>query len=144
MSLSKQYLCGQKRVLHFDPHALSVALQDACPDVILAFLLGSSKDGCVGIGSDIDLALYTENKPQFNLCGKAQEVLSKIAPDAHYDIGFLKTAEPVYRFEALKGRLLFARNRQVYLDFFSRTCREFEFQIADYKRQHGYRMTAHG
>ena len=65
--------------------------------------------------------------------------MSERAPGAYCDIGFLNHAEPVYRFEALRGRLLFTRNVETYLRFFSLTCREYESQLADYERQYRYR-----
>ena len=63
-----------------------------------------------------------------------------LVADADPDIGILNGAEPIYRFEALKGRLLFCRDEERYLDFFSLTCREYESQIADYERQRRYRL----
>ena len=63
-------------------------------------------------------------------------------PGGNGEIGFLNDAEPVYRFEALKGRLLFTRDRNEYLSFFALTCREYESQLVDYERQYRYRMGA--
>ena len=65
-----------------------------------------------------------------------------MAPRAEADVGFLNRAEPVYRFEALKGKVLFCRDQETYVKFFSLTCREYESQIADYERQRQYRIEA--
>jgi len=58
----------------------------------------------------------------------------------HHNNIVFDRAEPAYRFEALKGRLLFARDHERFLDAFSLACREYESQIYDYERQAGYRL----
>ena len=65
--------------------------------------------------------------------------MRSVVPDVRCDIGILNSAEPIYRFEALKGRLLFARDQERYVTFFSKTCREYESQMFDYERQLKYR-----
>ena len=142
MSLSKQHLSSHTQPLHVDVAALGQALSATCPEVAFAFLMGSSKDGCVAVGSDIDVALYVEGKASWDLYTRVEEVVARFASGAHCDAGLLKNAEPVYRYEALKGRLLFARDHEAYVRFFSLTCREYEWQLADYERQYRYRMEA--
>lgn len=128
--------------MNFDVEQLAIALKDACPEAIFALLHGSAKDGWVGPDSDIDIALYLEGKPELELYGNAQSAVAVVAPQAEADIGILNCAEPVYRFEALKGRLLFCRDQETYLSFFTRTCRDYEEQIASYERQRKYRLAA--
>jgi predicted nucleotidyltransferase len=128
--------------MEFDMEQLAVALNTACPEVIFALLHGSAKDGRVGTDSDVDVALFLEDAPNLELYRRAQDAVHSVIPDAEADIGVLNHAEPVYRFEALKGRLLFCRDQETYLSFFTRTCREYEEQIADYERQHKYRLAA--
>jgi len=140
MSLSKRHLSTHKEPLQFDVDEFGAHLREACPEVLFAFLMGSSKDGRVEVGSDIDLSLYVKEKPSLELLGKVQDIAADFAPGVHCDIGFLNRSEPIYRFEALKGRLLFTRDREAYVRFFSMTCREYESQRFDYERQHRYRM----
>ncbi|MBW8014690.1 MAG: nucleotidyltransferase domain-containing protein [Planctomycetes bacterium] len=128
--------------MKFDTDKLSNALQSACPGVIFAFLHGSAKDGCVNPGSDIDIALYLSGAASLEIYTAAADAVRQVSPDAEPDIGILNNAEPIYRFEALKGKLLFSRDMETYLYFFSLTCREYESQIADYQRQHKYRLQA--
>jgi hypothetical protein len=47
------------------------------------------------------------------------------------------------RFEPLKGRLLFARDMNRFLDAYSLACREYESQMRDYERQARYRLQRH-
>ncbi len=143
MSLTNRHLSRHKKPIDFDPDSLALALEEACPEALFAFLLGSSINGHVSVGSDLDLALFMNGKMSLNLLDRVQTVVERFLPGVHCDIGSLRNAEPIYRFEALKGRLLFTRDSEVYLRFFSLTCREYESQIHDYARQHRYRMANH-
>ena len=140
MSLPKKRLGRGRIPLDFDVNALGRAIQLECPLVLFAFLLGSSKNGHVQVGSDLDIALYVEGKSSWDLINQVMEIAERFAPGVPCDMGILNESEPVYRFEALKGQLLFVRNRESYLDFFSLTCREYEMQMSDYGRQRAYRM----
>jgi hypothetical protein len=142
MSVSRQHLSSHQQPVVFDPAALADALDRTCPEVVFALLLGSSRDGHVAVGSDVDVALYVKGKPSFDALSRAADVVAGFAPGVHTDVGFLNQAEPVYRFEAIKGRLLFTRDPEAYQRFFSVTCREYESQLADYERQYRYRRGA--
>ncbi|MBN1556401.1 MAG: nucleotidyltransferase domain-containing protein [Phycisphaerae bacterium] len=130
------------KIMNFDVEQLAAVLETACPEAIFALLHGSAKDGRVGPGSDIDIALYLEGESNLDLYRRAQEAVDSVCSEAEADIGILNRAEPVYRFEALRGRLLFCRDRETYLTFFTRTSREYELQMADYERQRNYRLAA--
>ena len=121
--------------MKFEISKLAQLLKDNCPEVSFALLHGSAKEGNVKAGSDIDLALYINAKPSLGLYKEVMEQVDSLAPKTNCDIGILNDAEAVYRFEALKGNLLFARDQEKYLHFFSLTCREYESQMADYQRQ---------
>ncbi len=130
--------------MKFDVDKLAEALEAGCNEVVFALLHGSAKDGLVKAGSDIDIALYIDGKASVELYMNAAQAIRQVCPDAEPDIGILNNAEPIYRFEALKGRLLFNKDTETYLEFFSLTCRQYEFQMADYERQHKYRLQAVG
>ena len=139
MSLARRHLSRHTTTISFDPQALAEGIRGECPEVVFALLMGSARDGRVELGSDVDLAVYADQPPNLDLHGRLVETVEAVAPGAHCDVGWLKRAEPVYRFESLRGRLLFTRNREAYLRFFSLTCREYEDQLADYERQHHHR-----
>ena len=128
--------------MKFDVHKLARLLKQQCGEVCFALLHGSAKDGQVKQAGDIDLALFIEGRPTLELYEKVSKCVEAVAPGVQCDTGILNNAEPVYRFEALKGRLLFSRNQEQYLHFFSLTCREYESQVADYQRQQRYRLTS--
>jgi len=126
--------------MRFDVERMAKSLLRQCPEVRIAFLLGSAKDGVLKKASDIDIAVLVGGKPTLELYGKICDIIESVVPGADCDVGILNNAEPVFRFEALKGKLLFFRDQQQYLNFFSLTCREYESQIADYQRQQKYRL----
>jgi Nucleotidyltransferase domain. len=115
-------------------------LMERVPGIVFALVIGSARDGVVKPGSDLDLAVYMDEAPSLELCGAIEQtVLQAVEGDVRVDIGFLNRAEPVYRFEALKGRLLFTHDEERWLRFYSLTCREYEQQMFRYKRQLAYR-----
>jgi len=126
--------------MRFDIHKLAHLLKERCPQIYFALLHGSAKDGQVKYGSDIDLALLIDGKATLGLYETVSQCVEAVAPGVQCDIGILNKAEPVYRFEALRGTLLFFRSEEQYLLFFSVTCREYESQVADYERQQCYRL----
>jgi predicted nucleotidyltransferase len=121
---------------------LSQSLKKECPEIIFAILHGSAQNGTVKEGSDIDIALYIKGKADFELYTRIYKIFDSLIRGCEPDIGILNNAEPIYRFEALKGKLLFSRDEDKFLDFFSLACREYENQMADYERQRKYRIEA--
>ena len=130
--------------MKFDADKLGQMIEARCPEVCFALLHGSAKEGDVRPGGDIDIALYMDGRATLETFGQVIEIVSELAPGVKCDPGVLNGAEPVYRFEALKGKLLFCRDQERYVDFFSLTCREYESQMADYQRQHKYRLEYQG
>lgn len=140
MPLSKHYIDVQTQRIQFDPVALGHALEKVA-EVEFAVLMGSAKEGVVNPHSDVDIAVYLSVPLKVELYVKIAEcVTSQIGSDVRVDLGILNGADPVYRFEALKGRLLFYRDEEVWLNFYSVTCREFETQMVHYERQRRYRL----
>ena len=124
----------------FDVDRLASALAAACPDVRLALLLGSARNGVIKPGADVDVALYAPGSAPLPVLQQAMATIAE-QTGAEPDVGWLGPSEPVYRFEALNGRLLFCRDWEEYAAFFSCTCREYESQIAGYERQRAYRLS---
>lgn len=139
MGISRKHLAENYVPVDFDPEHLASELRDKLPEVDFCFLMGSAVSGVVDAYSDLDLAFYVKEKVGFAFYGKVAEIVHELAPDVRADVGILNSSEPVYRYQALNGRLLFARDKEHYIDFFSRTCREYESQMFDYERQLRYR-----
>jgi len=142
MGISRSHLNTHKGNVEFDVQRLSDTIKSRYPDVSFCLLLGSAADGLVREGSDVDLACYLSEPTTLDFYSTIAETVDEVIPDVRCDIGILNRAEPVFRFEALKGKLLFARDMEQYASFFSLTCREYESQMFDYERQRQYRKEA--
>ncbi len=124
----------------FDPEALGRLLRERFPEIDFALLMGSARDGSVPPNGDIDLAVCVDGRLNLDLRMRIAETVRELTPEASADIGQFNGAEPVYRFEALKGRLLFARDMNRFAAAFSLACREYESQMHHYRRQLEYRL----
>jgi predicted nucleotidyltransferase len=142
MGLSKRYLSENKEEIRFDTDRLGALLLERLPEAVFCLLTGSAAEGKVAPESDLDLAFLVDGRPSFEFHTRIADAVAELLPSVRCDTGFLNNAEPVYRFEALKGRLLFVRDRERFASFYSITCREYESQMASYERQRKYRLAA--
>ena len=107
-----------------------------------AMVFGSSGDGVVRAGSDLDVAvsLAQAKTPSID---RLLEIVAKIeeAFAVTCDLTLLNTAGTVLRHEALKGRVLFIRpeREDEFIEFYARTCAEYEDLMAWRARQLAYR-----
>lgn len=142
MGLSKHYIDTHQNRIDFEPQTLAELIQKQFPEIVFAYILGSAADGTIPPHGDLDIAVYVEKKPDLEFYSRLQEICAQEVGPVRCDIGILNHAEPVYRFEALKGHLLFAREREKWLTFYSRTCREYEHRLYHYEKQRRYRLEA--
>lgn len=141
----------------FEIAQLANSLKNELPEVVFAYLMGSTaaeiKAGHAKVNphSDLDIAVYIDLKNRdkngsfsdnFEIYSKAQQVVEDVVGSIRCDLGILNNADPVYRYEALKGYLLYSRDEERRSGFFSLTCREYESQMFHYEKQHHYRLEA--
>lgn len=111
--------------------------------IAFAFIFGSSQDEVVNEGSDIDVAVYLiENIIDFDFRIQIVNELDKLIPNfSNYDLVVLNTANSVLAMQAIQGKLLFVKNehKELYADFYSLTCRQYEDDIFWMKKQLEYR-----
>lgn len=141
MSLSTAHLAENNVTTTFSIERLGDELKK-CPEILFAYVLGSGTSGVVKPKSDLDLAVYSSNNHINHLIvySKICDVCEKILPGVRIDVGFLRKCEdPVYKFETIKGRLLFSKEIETWLSFYSNTAREYEHQMFHYRKQRGYR-----
>ena len=116
--------------ISIDIEKLSQAIESDISQISFAFLFGSSRDGKVSPGSDLDVAVYFRpgTITDADLIEEVTGAIENAGDDAECDLTILNTAGPMVRFEALKGRLLFVRDEAMddYAGFYSLTCREYE------------------
>ena len=107
------------------------------PNVVLALLFGSSSDGTVSPGSDIDIAVLYEEAPEpleeynsyyLRLC----DVTGDIAPISLVN---LNTADPILAFEALSGRTICRNNPEKAAEYQSLICRQYEDVMGNIEHQ---------
>jgi len=143
MGLSKKYLNINPEPVPFSAEKLAEGIRENMPEVVFACIFGSSlRDYIVKAYSDLDIALYLSEKPSLRFYSKVQDICEEYVGPVRCDVGILNNAEPVYRFEAIKGELLFTRDQEAWLRFYSVTCREYEWQMFHYEKQRRYRLEA--
>ena len=97
------------------------------PRVVFAVLFGSSQDGIVKSGSDVDIgvllspALDPRDFFQFYL-----ETTERLPFIAELDLVNLNHANSILAFEALCGKRLFVRDAEALATFSSLTARQYE------------------
>ena len=145
MPLSKHYIDTKPVATPLDRDRLAAVLEAELPQVVFAYLHGSAVEtGVVPAHSDLDLALFVDAAYSLpDVYVSAAKAAESVAPGVRCDIGILNGAEPVFRFEVLKGQLLFCRDQEQWLRFYSLTCREYESRLFHYEKQHRYRLEAH-
>jgi predicted nucleotidyltransferase len=79
MGISKKYLDKNQGNRHFKHGELSRLLRNLVPDIVFAYLMGSARNGTVKQGSDLDLAVFLNRKPDLPLYDKIQEICESIA-----------------------------------------------------------------
>lgn len=143
MGLSKRHLDYNPIALSFSAEAIACEIKKQVPEVVFAYIAGSAAEDCVVKAySDIDIAVFLKTKVEWDIYDKIFRICEDLIGDVRCDLGILNTSEPVYCFEVLKGRLLFTRDEEVWLKFYSRTCREYESAMFHYKKQRQYRIEA--
>ena len=128
-----------KKAHSFRIDVLANRLKQACPQVVFALLHGSAVDGIVAQNSDVDIALYLNGDLDLATYDKILYLCQEVTKCEQIDLGVLNQADVVYCFEVLGGKVLFSRDQDRYLHFFSLTAREYESQLRSYERQINYR-----
>lgn len=97
-------------------------------NVILAVVFGSSRDGVVQPGSDLDIGVLFRNaSPTGSAFLDYYTRLCDLIPEVEVvDLVTLNHANTILAFEALKGRVVQKNDAAAAAGFFSRVCREYE------------------
>jgi len=140
MPLSKHYLDTQEQDVSVDVDGITRLLRTDYPQVSFALIVGSAARGVIRAHGDLDLALHCREPLSLQQRIALMGSVSDLHQGVRCDLGILNHAEPVFRFESLKGRLLFAHDEETWLRFYSTTCREYESQMIHYQKQRRYRM----
>ena len=140
MPISKHYLDTQEHDVPVDVDGITRLLKTGYPQISFALIVGSAARGVIAPHGDLDLAVHCVEHLSLEQRAVMIGAVSELHRGVRCDLGILNHAEPVFRFESLKGRLLFARDEETWLRFYSITCREYESQMVHYERQRRYRI----
>jgi len=129
-----------ERVLKYEK--LSNALNEI-REVAFAYIFGSSQNGIIKDGSDIDIAVYlTKNENDADLRLIIIRALEgTIDSFNNFDVVILNTASSILAMQALQGKLLFVKpeHDDLFAEFYSYTCRKYEYDSYWMKKQLEYR-----
>jgi len=97
------------------------------PRVVSAVLFGSSRDGTVRSGSDVDIGvLMSPAMTPLEFYTFYITMTSKLNSIPELDLIDLNHANSILAFEALQGRRLFVRDKDAWAAFSSQIAREYE------------------
>jgi predicted nucleotidyltransferase len=114
-----------------------IAFLKTQPDIVAAYLFGSSAQGRANLRSDIDIAILLKQIPK-QLGGATDRQLKLMDDfrgfaDREVDVVILNTAPPVLKDQVLRhGRRLFERDRQARVEFEVRAGQEYADAIPVY------------
>jgi len=112
--------------MKLDVNALTAAFS-VDPRVMLVTLFGSSKNGTINNGSDLDIGvlLYPEHTP-LEFFRFYQAIATRLDTIPELDLVDLAHANSILAFEALNGRRLFVRDNEAVAAFSSWVARQYE------------------
>lgn len=104
-------------------------------NIAAAFLFGSSQNGVVDDGSDVDIAILFNEKENIEYKFKLSADLSENVNVDDIDMITLNNADTILAFEAISGKLLCNNNIEKTVDFISYTSRVYEDVMANIEYQ---------
>jgi predicted nucleotidyltransferase len=128
----------------FNHNNLAKALK-VIPEIAFAYVFGSSQNGNVKEGSDIDIAVYLLEMEGSDKTGLRLKILRAVEIAVpgfdNFDVVVLNKANSILSMKALQGKLLFVKpeHEDLYAGFYSYTCRKYEYDSFWMKKQLEYR-----
>lgn len=125
---------------NFKISKLAKMLEGRFPSILFAYLFGSSSDGVIRPGSDLDIGLVHNFKDPCDLL-KVSVAVGQLISGVDIDIVDIRKAHVVLVHEIMHGKLLFIRPdaKSMFQEFFVRHCQEYEETMYWMKKQLEYR-----
>lgn len=119
---------------------IALSIKRNFPEIPFAHIFGSSADGIVNSGSDIDIAIWYNGSDPF-IKNKVLETIESVVKNIPVDIVNICNANSLLAHEALAGKVLFVRDeqRENYALFYSKIAAEYEDKIYWVQKQLQYR-----
>jgi uncharacterized protein len=102
--------------------------------VIAAWVYGSAQEGNVRPGSDIDVGVLFDGRPSLDELVDLRAALQEALQYEEIDLVVLNEASPILRFAAVSGRPVYVADRERRAGFVSLTAREYEDEMAQWRR----------
>ena len=99
-------------------------------NLITVWVFGSSQNGCLKQNSDLDFGLFYSLQPTIDDLATLRAKLQLALAIEEIDLIVLNKANPILKFEAVSGRMLFCRDVENCSGFVSLCAREYEEAIA--------------
>lgn len=100
------------------------------PKVVAAWAFGSSKEGMVHDGGDIDIGVFFDPGPSLDELAELRALIQSLAHFEEVDLVSLNDAPTILRFEVIRGRSLFCRDKVKRAEYVSLWAREYEDEMA--------------
>lgn len=94
------------------------------------WVFGSSQDGIVPEGRDLDIGILFSKKPTLDDMVDLRSSLQAAMNIEEIDIISLNEASPILRFEAIKGRKIYFKDKESMAGIVSLWAREYEDEMA--------------
>ena len=104
------------------------------PNVLAAWHFGSSLEGSIRPGADVDIGVLFFRMPTMDELANLRSALQDALAFDAIDLVVLNEASPILRFEAISGRPVYAADPQARAGFASLTAREYEDEMAQWRR----------
>jgi len=130
---------GQKNTITYSKESFADYFRNDS-NVVFAVIFGSSKDGIIKHGSDLDIGVYFHDPPkgidEFDYYCKLSSIDNRIE---RIDFVNLNRANTILAFEAIKGEFICKNDPEQTAGFFSLVCREYEDVISSIEYQYSLR-----
>ena len=127
---------------NIDIEKLGNVIKDNCPNIIFAYLFGSAQLGKIKNDSDIDIAIYLQDKRRkMETLSTLFRFVEQLTGNIFVDIVILNDTNSILAFESIKGTKLFVKEgaKDIHAEFYSITCRKFEYRNHWMRQQLKYR-----
>lgn len=106
----------------------------ARPDILAAWHFGSSRQGGIRPGADVDIGVLFYRIPSIDELADIRAELQDALSFDEIDLVVLNDASPVLRFEAVSGQPVYIADPEARAGFCSLTAREYEDEMAQWQR----------
>lgn len=124
---------SEKQLTEDDTRRLAKCLSTD-PNILAAWHFGSSRQGGIRPGADVDIGVLFYKKPTIDELADLRGAIQDALSFDEIDLVVLNEASPVLRFEAVSGRPVYTDDPEARAAFCSLTAREYEDEMAQWQR----------